>query len=147
MPSLRNETARKELIERLLTLRPVTRPKWGRFDAGRMLCHLGDSLAVALGEVPAESMNQKALQWFPLKQLVIYVVPWPKGAPAAPELLTTAPGDFDADRQLLIERIHQLAATPKAQGPAHPLFGRLSNDQWNFLQARHIAHHLKQFGC
>ncbi len=146
MASLRDEPVRKELIRRLLTVRATTEPRWGRLDAPHMICHLGDMLAISLGELPAESMNRKAFQRFPLKHLVIYVLPWPKGAPSAPEQRSTAPGDFDADRRRLIERMERFAATPRTKGPAHPLFGPLSNDQWNCLHARHIGHHLKQFG-
>ncbi len=147
MPSLRDETVRKDLIQRVLAVQAITTPRWGHLDAPRMICHLADTLAISLGELPAESMNRKALQRFPLKHLLIYVLPWPKGAPSAPEQRSTTPGDFDADRRRLIERIERFAVTPRAQGRAHPLFGPLTNDQWNFLHARHIGHHLKQFGC
>ncbi len=147
MRSLRNETARKELIQRLLAVQPTSRPKWGSLDAPRMLCHLNDALSISLGELSAKPMNRPAFQRFPLKHLIIYVAPFPKGAPTAPEMLSSAPGNFDADRRRLIERMERLAATPRAQGPEHPFFGRLTNDEWNFLQAKHIAHHLKQFGC
>ncbi len=147
MRSLRNEKARNELIRRLLRIQPAATPRWGRLDAARMLCHLGDGLALSLGELSASSLNRRAFQLFPVKQFVIYVVPWPKGAPSAPEQLSTLPGDFDADRRRIIERMERLASVPRAKGPEHPLFGPLSNDDWNFLQARHIAHHLKQFGC
>jgi hypothetical protein len=146
MPSLRNQQVCKELTARLLALQATAKPKWGRLDAPRMVCHLGDALAVALGELPTKSMHRKVFQRFPVKHLAIYVVPWPKGAPSAPEQLATAPGDFDADRQRVIERMERLAAAACAPGPAHPLFGPLDNEAWNFLQARHIAHHLKQFG-
>ncbi len=147
MPSLRNEAARKDLIRRLLNVHRNIKPKWGSFDAPRMMRHLADGLALSLGELPAKSMNRNAFRRFPLKQLIIYVVPWPHGASAAPELLSSAPGDFDGDRRTLIERMERLAAIPRAQGPEHPLFGPLTNDGWNFLQAKHITHHLRQFGC
>ncbi len=147
MPSLRDETARKQVIQRLERLTPATRPQWGRFDAPRMICHLVDSLAMSLGELPSRSANRKVFQHFPLKHLVLYVVPFPKSFPAAPELLSTAPRDFGADRQRLLGLIDRLAVTPKANGPEHPLFGPLTNEEWNALQWKHIAHHLKQFGC
>jgi hypothetical protein len=62
-------------------------------------------------------------------------------------MLASAPASFDADRQRLLDFIGRVAAAPKAQGPEHPLFGPLTNDEWNALHRKHIDHHLKQFGC
>jgi hypothetical protein len=147
MPSLRGQTAREELMRRLERITPLTRPKWGGLDAPRMLCHLGDTLAMALGELAAQPMNRKAFHHFPLKHLIIYALPFPKGAPTSPELLSTAPQNFDADRRRVVECINRLAAAPTANGPEHPLFGPLTNEEWNVLQWKHINHHLRQFGC
>lgn len=147
MPSLRDETARASLIQRLQGLTPATKPKWGKLDASRMLCHLNDALAMALGEVSVEPLNRKAFHHFPLKHLILYVLPFPKSAPTAPELLSTAPQEFDADRRRTAELIDKLAATPNAKGPDHPFFGPLRNEEWNALQWKHIDHHLRQFGC
>ena len=112
-----------------------------------MLCHLNDALSQSVGDTTARSVNRRALQHFPLKHLVFYVVPFPKNAPTATEFLSTPPGDFDADRRRLMGLINRLATTPRAKGPEHPFFGPLSNDEWNTLQCKHISHHLKQFGC
>jgi uncharacterized protein DUF1569 len=147
MPSLRDEAVRKQIVTRLQRLTPTTKPEWGRLDAPRLLCHLSDTFAMSLGEVAVPSMNRKACQHFPLKHLILYVLPFPKGVPTPPELLATAPGNFDADRQRVLEQIKRLAAAPNGEGPAHPFFGPLTNDEWNALQWKHIEHHLKQFGC
>ena len=147
MPSLRDESTRNALIHRLQQLTPSTAPRWGKFDAPHMLCHLNDALAVSLGELPTTTMNKKAFQRFPLKHLVLYVFPFPRNVQAPPDMLTSVPQEFDADRQRLLERIGRIAATPNAPGPEHPIFGPLSNDEWNSLQWKHIDHHLKQFGC
>jgi hypothetical protein len=147
MPSLRDEQTRNNLIHRLQRLTPATTPRWGRLDAPRLLCHLNDALAMSLGDISTQSKHRKAFHHFPLKHLILYVLPFPKGAPTAPELLSTAPRDFDTDRQHTVELINRLAATPRANGPEHPFFGPLTNEEWNALQWKHIHHHLKQFGC
>jgi len=147
MPSLRDQSTRSVIVQRLHRLVPSTKAKWGKFDASRMLCHLNDSIDVALGEIPSHSLNRKPFQRFPLKHLAMYVVPFPKGFPAPPEMLSTEPGSFEADRQRLFSLIERLAAAPKAKGPDHPLFGPLTMDEWNALHWKHIDHHLKQFGC
>ena len=146
MSSLRTEAVRNNLIQRLQNLTPASKPKWGNFDASHLLCHLHDSLAMALGEVSTLSANKKAFQCFPLKHLILYVFPFPKGVPTAPELLVRVPAEFEQDRQRLIGLIGRIAAAPRAKGPVHPFFGPLDNEEWNSLAAKHISHHLKQFG-
>jgi hypothetical protein len=147
MPSLRNEKTRKSLTQRLLALTPETKPRWGKLDAPRLLCHLGDTLAMALGDLATQSANRKVFQRFPLKHLILYVLPFPKNVSTAPELLSSGPGDFETDRRRVVDSIGRLAALPKAMGADHPFFGRLTNEEWNALQSKHIGHHLKQFGC
>ena len=146
MHSLRNETIRNGLIQRLQHLTPETKPQWGKLDAPRLLCHLADTLAMSIGDLPTKSKNTKAFHRFPLKHLIIYVLPFPKGVNTAPELLSSSPIDFESDRSRVVNLICRLAATPDANGPEHPFFGPLTNKEWNALQWKHINHHLKQFG-
>jgi hypothetical protein len=47
------------MIQQLQQLTPATRPKWGKFNAARMQCHLNDALAISLGDVPSHSVNRK----------------------------------------------------------------------------------------
>ena len=147
MPSLRDNAARTALVRRLQGLTPGAAAKWGRLDARTMLCHLNDVLAVAVADTKAQSANQKAFQHFPLKHLILYVLPIPNNVRTAPEFLRSTPAAFEDDRQRVIQLIDRLAAAPKGHGPEHPLFGRLTNEEWNVLQWKHINHHLKQFGC
>jgi hypothetical protein len=147
MPSLRDDTARRQLGARLQKLTPETGARWGRLDAPRVLCHLGDTLAVAVGEAAAAPLNRKLLHHFPVKHLIMYVLPFPKGAPTSPDLLSSTPGDFDGDRRRVLDLMGRLAAAPSGKGPDNPIFGPMTNDEWNALQWKHIDHHLKQFGC
>lgn len=147
MPTLRNAQDRKGLVERLRRVTPEAKAQWGHLDAPRMMCHLGDSLDSSLGTLAVPPGRGPAmLRHFPMKQLALYLIPMPKGAKAAEELLTTAPRDFEADRQGVLERMEQMAAMPPGKGPAHFLFGAMTCDQWNALNWKHIDHHLRQFG-
>jgi hypothetical protein len=146
MPSLRNEKIRNGMIQRLRRLTPESRPEWGSLTAPRLLCHLVDTLEMSLGEISVPSANTKALQRFPLKHLFLYVAPFPKGASAPGELLSTQPTDFESDRQRAVGLIERLAATARGPGGEHPFFGPLTNEEWNVLQWKHVSHHLKQFG-
>ena len=146
MPSLRNKEIRNSLVQRLQQLTPDTKPRWGKLDARRMLCHLYDALDMAVGTLSVPSLNYRAFHRFPIKHLALYVLPFPKGVQTPDELLSSLPNNFDSDRQRVVESMARLAAVSDANGPEHPLFGPLTFEEWNLLQAKHIAHHLKQFG-
>jgi len=146
MPSVWNTPDRARLLARLERLSPDRRRVWGSLTAPKMVTHLCDSLRATLGEV---EVPQKTTPFrFPIvKQLVVYLLPWPKNAPTAPAYLATPPADWDADRSLLRALLVRVAARgPTAEWPPHPAFGRLSGRAWGVLIHRHFDHHLTQFG-
>lgn len=147
MPSLRNEKDRQGLMARLQNITPDAKAQWGSFDAPRMMCHLSASMDAGLGTLEVPRAGPGILRHFPMKHLALYVIPMPKGAKAARELLTREPGEFEADRRAVLERMERAAARPKGMGPRHFLFGPLTSDQWNALNWKHIDHHLRQFGA
>jgi hypothetical protein len=146
MRSIWQDDSRRELNDRVGALKWDRPAQWGRFTAPKMVCHLADSLRMALGDLKV-APKRLPIRYPPLKQLIIYVAPFPKGAPTAPELLAREPREWAneiADLQGLLVRA---AAAGSAEGwPEHPAFGRLSNRAWGVLIYRHIDHHLKQFG-
>jgi hypothetical protein len=79
---------------------------------------------------------------------VIHWLPWPKGAPTAPELVARRPAEIDgerADLKHLLERIGAMEGC--REWPEHPAFGRLTSRDWGALLHRHVDHHLRQFGA
>lgn len=149
MPSLKNETDRTALLKRLDRVTPESKALWGRFDAARMMCHLGDALDEGLGRrtIPrlGPGLGPALLRHFPVKQLAIYVVPMPKSAKAPRELLAEKPGDFETNRRRVAQGIEEMAAMPRGKAPDHFLLGRMSDAHWNALAWKHIDHHLRQF--
>jgi hypothetical protein len=103
---------------------------------------------MALGELPVACKSPRPLQVFPIKHLILHVVPFPKSAPTAPELLPTDDGTVDAIRAEVVALMERIAAGPRdGDGPIHPLFGRLSFQQWGVATFKHTDHHLRQFGA
>jgi hypothetical protein len=146
MKSLWEADARSELLDRLSRLTPAHRAKWGRLNAEQMLVHLADSMRMALGELKAKS-RKMPLRYPPLKQLIIYVLPFPRSAPTAPELLARQPGEWGQEMTLLADLIERFHARPcEGPWPDHPAFGVMSGRAWGVLGYRHIDHHLRQFG-
>jgi len=145
MPTIWDAARRNELQNRLLQLTPETPARWGRMTAPRMVAHLADSARMALGELPVASKNLP-IRYTPLKQLVIYWLPFPKNAPTAPELISQTSIDFEHERNAASALLQRLASPPDGGRPDHPAFGRLSESAWGVLVYRHYDHHLRQFG-
>jgi hypothetical protein len=146
MKSLWQEPARMEILRRIAEVDEATTARWGKFTADRMLSHLAESMKMAVGEIDVAS-KKLPIRYFPLKQLILYVLPFPKGTPTAPELLAGKPGPVD-DHKAELRRL--IAAFTERRGRndwrEHPAFGKMSENAWGVLVYRHMDHHLRQFG-
>ncbi|MES3032432.1 MAG: DUF1569 domain-containing protein [Gemmatimonadota bacterium] len=145
MPSLRNATECAAIVARLDRLSPDAQPRWGRMTAPKMLAHIVDAYRMAIGELPVRRKHVPLLSMFPFKQLVIYVLPFPKNAPTAPEIVARVPDDFEVERATVKALIARL--THHVDYAEHPIFGTLSPTEWSALGYKHLDHHLRQFGA
>ena len=147
MGSILNDADRTMICQRIGSVTSASAPRWGRMDAQAMLTHLRLSALMALGELPVASKSKRVFQVFPIKHLILHVVPFPKGAPTAPELLVPDAVPVDALRSELVSLVERIGAGPReGDGPVHPLFGRLSFREWGVATYKHTDHHLRQFG-
>jgi hypothetical protein len=147
MKSIWQDEARRELTDRVGALAPDRRAEWGTFSAPKMVCHLGDALRMAMGDLKV-APKRLPIRYPPLKQLIIYAAPFPKGTPTAPELLARQPREWVndvADVQDLLARAGSARTTDT--WPDHPAFGKLSKRAWGVVIYRHMDHHLRQFGA
>jgi hypothetical protein len=145
MPSAHDHARRQELLDRLERLTPDRPARWGRFMASRMVLHLADALRMANGEL---AVRPKRLPMkFILRPLMLHVLPFPKGAPTAPELLARTPESWERDVGALRALLAAVEApAPGTRLPDHPIFGRMSAHDWGTLIYKHADHHFRQFG-
>jgi len=148
MRSLFEAGARDAITDRLRTLTPESPRQWGRLRGDEMLCHLADQLRMALGGIPTAA-PAGPLRYRPIRYLMIHVLPWPKGRAKGPaEAFTTAPADWENDREQVIELVREFGGrSPSGDWPSNPIFGSLSGHDWGVLSYRHLDHHLRQFGA
>jgi hypothetical protein len=147
MKTVWQDEARHELENRIARLSPDRKAQWGRMSAPQMVCHLAESLKMALGDLPVAS-KRVPIRYPPLKQFIVYLAPFPKNVPTAPELLARSPREWSddvADLQSLLNRFAARGAD--SAWPKHPAFGKLSGRAWGVLAYRHMDHHLRQFGA
>lgn len=148
MGTILNQADRDAITRRMRSLSESSTGRWGTLDVTGMLQHLNLSTRMALGDMIVPSVNKRAFQMFPLKHLILYVLPFPKGAPTAPALKPVATTSFEEERAALLELIERIGTGPgEGAGPAHPLFGPLTWREWGVVTYKHADHHLKQFGA
>lgn len=148
MGSILNERDRAEIDRRVRSLSESSARRWGGMDVTSMLQHLRLSASMTLGELAVPNKSKRVFQVFPLKHLILYVLPFPKGAPTAPELKPAVATSFEEERAAVLELLERIGSGPRdGAGPAHPLFGPLTWREWGVATYKHTDHHLKQFGA
>lgn len=150
MKNLFNQKDKDELIKRLSGLSPNHLPKWGKMNAHQVVVHMTDPLRCAIGDRPVP-LNPSIFAKWPVNKLFSQYLPWPKGAPTAPEFIQGEKGsqlmEFERDKQELLLAIHRFSQHQNSKPfPIQPTFGKLNNNEWARLMWRHINHHLNQFG-
>ena len=147
MPTILHDHAIRSSIEkRLRLLRPDTKPQWGKMSVDQMLWHVNQATAVHLGKSevgPDRPPIPKGMLKF-----VVLRMPWGKGAPTNSAFKAQKVYEFDSELERCFNLIAEFTARPlDAQWPEHPIFGPMSGAEASRLQAKHLDHHLKQFGA
>ena len=145
MPLLHDASVRSSLENRVRALRVGSAARWGQMSVDQMLWHVNQSMVAALGQT---SLAEKRL---PVpKSVVLFAVlnlPWGKGAPTNQALVATSRHDFDQERARCLTLIAEVVDRPMTGvWQQHPTFGPMTGKNVSRLQAKHLDHHLKQFG-
>ena len=152
LKTLANVQDEAEIMQRLASIGPSSRRRWGTMTVDQMICHLNDAFRVALGGKSARPVknqyNGPLMRWFALW----LPLPWPHGVPTAPEcdgnLGGTPPADFERDKRELLALLERFAARPNdVAQQAHPFFGQMTEKEWMRWGYLHADHHLRQFGA
>jgi len=116
-------------------------------NVASMLQHLHLAARMAVGDLAVASANKRVFQVFPVKHLILYVLPFPKGAPTAPALKPSADILLEDERAAVLDFLERIGTGPRdGEGPTHPLFGPLTRREWGVVTYKHTDHHLRQFG-
>jgi hypothetical protein len=115
----------------------------------QMLCHLSDSFDAIMGNkkfTPADNIFTRTfVKWLALKAPIA----WPKGIQTRPELDQekggTKPHEFNRDRDRLKELTEKFSKTKDVSNWRHPIFGKMSSEEWQRWGYLHMDHHFRQF--
>lgn len=146
VPSIWNDADRAALVRRALALTPNHTAKWGTFSVSGMVAHLNDAARMATGDLPVTPKAPPFLTWAPVRYLIIHVLPMPKGAPTAPELVARSTAADLAQEQQRLQTLFDDLPRRTTLAPRHPAFGPMTRHDWGAIIYKHTDHHLRQFG-
>jgi hypothetical protein len=144
MVQLHDPAVRDSIRSRIEALSPTTTRRWGRMSPGQMLWHCNQVLKTSLRDI--EVPLRRPPFPVPVLKLVLFYMPWPHGAPTAPEYKADVSRDFEAERSECLGLLDRFVAREVDDGAwGRAVFGQITGREWSCLQARHLDHHLTQF--
>jgi hypothetical protein len=145
MKTLHDPSHRGELVRRLEALTPNSDRRWGKMSVDQMLWHVGDALALSLGEITVSGEKPPIPRG--LLKFIVLNLPWGKNGPTHSAFVAKRNYDFTAERRRCLQLIDKVALRElHSDWPDHPVFGRMTGEQVSRLHAKHLNHHLTQFG-
>jgi Protein of unknown function (DUF1569) len=144
--NLFDPVVKKEIIDRINQLTPTTSPQWGKMNVSQMLAHLQVPIGVALGTHTVKGNVLMRLIMPLFKKKLYDDTPWKKSLPTDKTFITTGTEkDFQLEKMHLLDMVERFSEKGIVS-EQHPIFGKLTREQWSKATWKHIDHHLKQFG-
>jgi hypothetical protein len=152
MKTIARDRDRVELVGRLGTVHEASARRWGRMSAHQMVCHVSDTLRMALGRAQVAPIRGR-LPAAIVKWLALYApLRWPLGIRTTPETDQlagggTRPAGFASDVAQALALLELVASESAPLAAEHPVFGRMRRSDWLRWAYLHTDHHLRQFGA
>jgi hypothetical protein len=148
MQSLFDVTTYNTIKERINKLSPQSAPLWGKMNVAQMLTHCQRIFGVPLSDKKMPRMLMGILIGWAFKSKLYNEEPWKRNLPTSPAFKITDNREFEIEKQSLlhlVDKFYTAGPTGISKFP-HPLFGKLTAEQWGKSMYKHLDHHLQQFG-
>jgi hypothetical protein len=143
--NLFDSKVKQDIIGRINKLTPDTQHLWGKMNVAQMLSHCQMPIAVAFGSHKLQGNFILKLIGPLFKSVLFNEKPYKHSLPTDKSFVIIETKDFELEKKLLLEKIENF--TEKNMTDAgHPLFGKLTKEQWSKATWKHLDHHLRQFG-
>lgn len=140
----------QQYIDRINSLTPEAQQKWGKMNAEQVLAHL--NVAYSMVFEPEKHKKPSFIAKFLLSNFVkpklTNELPYKQNLPTSPAFIISNERNFEEEKKKLIgniQRVQQLGRIA-FEGKEHLNFGKISAQGWNNMFAKHLNHHLEQFG-
>lgn len=137
-------------INRINNLIEDTHGMWGRMTVDQMLAHC--NITYEMVYEPEKHKKPGAIAKFILKHFVkpkvVSEKAYPRDSPTAPQFVISNRRNFHDEKKRLIGFIQktQQLGSEAFEGKESFSFGKLKSQEWNNMFAKHLNHHLSQFG-
>ena len=140
----------QEYINRINNLTPETQRKWGKMSVNQVLAHLNVAydLIFTPEKFPKPSFIAKFLLSKFVKPKITNEIPYKQSLPTSPAFIIADERNFEEEKAKLIgniQRVQQLGREA-FEGKENINFGKMTAQCWNNMFAKHLNHHLDQFG-
>ncbi len=147
--SLHNRIYFEEIINRISNLHENSPRKWGQMSVAQMLKHCDLVLQVPLQKIEIPKINAllETIGSVTKLEMQFFNNGIPRNMPTFQKLIVNFECDFEEARNNLLKRLDEYwKAFEKNDLPDHhSLFGKMKENDWGFLEYKHLNHHLKQF--
>lgn len=144
--NLFDPAVKQEIIDRINRLTPQSKQLWGKMNVAQMLCHVQRPIGIAYGTHQPKGSFLLRLLGPLFKSKLWDENPYKQGLPTDPTFIMTGQEkEFEAEKATLLELVRQFTEANIA-GERHPVFGKLTKENWSKATWKHLDHHLKQFG-
>ena len=140
----------QEYINRINNLTPETQRKWGKMSVDQVLAHLNVAydLTFTPEKFPKPNFIAKFLLSRFVKPKITNEIPYKQSLPTSPVFIIADERNFEEEKAKLIgniQRVQQLGREA-FEGKENINFGKMTAQCWNNMFAKHLNHHLEQFG-
>ena len=137
---------KQEIEDRINKLTSQSLPKWGKMNVAQMLAHLQEPMAIAL-DGKSVKVNWLMKMIFPLFKSKLWDdKPYKQNLPTSPSFITYgSEKDFEKEKHGLLNMVNRFTEA-NILSDRHPVFGKLTKENWSKATWKHVDHHLQQFG-
>jgi Protein of unknown function (DUF1569) len=138
-------TVKADIINRINWLTPQSQVVWGKMNVAQMLTHCQRPLGVGLGTHEIKGSFFMRLIGPLFKPLMTNNKPFKRGIATDKSFIVADQRNFEAEKQKLVDMVNRFAPDTLVDEP-HPIFGKMTKEEWSKGTWKHLDHHLQQFG-
>lgn len=147
MKSLFNHDERENMIRRISSIDENNERQWGKMSASQMLRHCQAPIKISIGELKLSTNFMFMILGPLLKKKLMKEEPFEHNLPTHKDFLVNFDPELDTEKQNLIRLVNRFAEKKDHLALKHPIFGKMNSHQWDFLNWKHLDHHLRQFSA
>ena len=136
---------KQDVINRINRLTAQSQQKWGRMNVAQMLSHVQLPISCAYGTHKVKGSFLLRLVGPLFKSILYNEKPYKQGLPTDPSYIVVDEKNFEGEKQGLLDKLHRFDRG-NILVEDHPVWGKLTKEQWSRATWKHMDHHLKQFG-